>query len=480
MVVYLGNSKNVVINNAVSTISAELSKDATERLNYKKSGTYVKRPIQSKTAELYYDNNEAIANVVDIKQEDLIKSNFIHIESELQHDILEFYETLLNNNKTEFSLIIADYALFGAGAGEILVIDENNVKVDHVPQTLLEIILVKDKEGIEYPLVEVKDYTNKVVGYNRLFNFAYPDNFITANKGFELGQMLWYGSGQFNDFYDKPFYFQLVQDILSEMAVKECDTKTFNNGNQTSGIVYINKTGVQSLKVNRPFKEVEYDPDNLPEDDPDPVTAPPLPANVETLKTEIGKAGFGNSFFYEETDDPMAINYINLTNNNQDYVLKKLDKYKTEIYRRAKIPQERLMDSSVKESMNSQKTVAIWTIYLKSLDSSQQDFEQLLSDYLFFVYDETLDISIDVPEFEEFKIARAQLVISLFNNAGLTHENYIKQLNNIYEWVDTDNLNEWFSKEYFFNGKMLSDMVAQPTSDSTDAAGGMFDFNING
>jgi len=479
MVVYVGNSKNIVISNAVNEINAELSEDAKERLNYKKNGNYVKRPIQSKIAELYYDNNEAIANVVDIKQEDLIKSNYIHIESELQPDILEFYETLLNNNKKDFSLIIADYALFGAGAGEIIVIDDNNVKVDHTPQTLLEITLIKDDKGVEYPLVEVKDYNNKVVGYNRLFHFAYPDNFITSNKGFELGQMLWYGNGQFNDFYDKPFYFQLVQDILAEMAVKECDTKTFNNGNQTSGIVYINKTGVQSLKINNPLPDVEFDPEHLPEDDPEPVTTAPLPANVEVLKTEISKAGFGNSFFYEETDDAMDIKYINLTNNNQDYVLKKLETYKKEVYRRAKIPMERLMDSSIKESMNSQKTVAIWTIYLKSLDSAQQDFEQLISDYLFFVYDETLDISIDVPEFEEFKIARAQLAISLFNNGGLTHENYVKQLNNIYEWVDIDNLNEWYSKEYFFNGKLLSDMVTQPTSDSTDAAGGMFDFNIN-
>ena len=138
------------------------------------------------------------------------------------------------------------------------------------------------------------------------------------------------------------------------------------------------------------------------------------------------------------------------------------------------------MDSSIKESMNSQKTVAIWTIYLNSLNSAQQDFEQLLSDYLFFVYEETLDISIDVPEFEEFKIARAKLAMDLFNNAGLTHENYVKQLNSIYEWVEVDNLNEWYSKEYFFNGKLLSDLVTNPTSDTTDAAGGMFELNLNG
>ena len=337
MVVYLGNSKNIIINNAVNTINAELSKDAKERLNYKKDGNYVKRPIKSTVAELYYDNNEALANVIDIKQEDIIRTNFIHIESELQPDTLEFYENLFNNNKKELGLIIADQTLYGAGAGEILVIDENNVKMDHIPQTLLEIVLIKSDDNIEYPLIEVKDYNNKVVGYNKLFHFAYPDNFPDTYKKMELGQMFWYGGGQFNDFYDKPFYLQLVQDILSEMAVKEFDTKTFNNGNQLSGIVSINKSGVQSIGTNPVFKDVEYDPENLPDDDEgEPVTSSTLPSNVDTLKTEISKAGFGNAFFYEETDDPLKMEYINLTNNNQDYVIKKLESYKTEVYRRAK------------------------------------------------------------------------------------------------------------------------------------------------
>ena len=467
MVKYVGNAGNFIISNAVQQINTELATDVKKQLNYKKEGSYVKRPIKSAQAELYYDNNEALANVVDIKQEDIVKTNYIHIESELSPDIVAFYEKILNDNKKDLGLLIADHTLYGAGAGEILVVDENTVEIDHVPQRLLEIILIKDKEGTEYPLVEVKDYNNKVVGYNRLFSFFYPDNFMTEYKKFEIGYMFWYGGGQFNDFYDKPFYLQLVQDILSQISVKELDTKTFNSGNQLSGIVYINKSGVQSLNVNPPFKDVEFDTDNLPEDDEDPVTSSTLPANVETLKTELGKAGFGNAFFYEETDDPMEMGYVNLTNNNQDYVIKKLESYKTEVYRRAKIPQERLMDSSIKESMNSQKTVAIWTIYLNSLNSAQQDFEQLLNDYLFFIYNEILEVSIDVPEFEEFKIARAQLAMDLFKNGGLTHENYVKQLNSIYEWVETDNLNDWYSKEYFFNGKLLSDLTTDnSTSDS--------------
>lgn len=467
MVKYVGNTGNITISNAVQQISKELATDVKERLNYKKSGSYVKRPLSSRECELFFDNNEALANVVDIKQNDLVRTNYIHIDSELSPDIVEFYEKILNDNKKDFALVIADHTLFGAGAGEILVVDENTVKIDHVPQRLLELVLVKDNEGTEYPLVEVRDYTQKVVGYNKLFSFFYPDNFITEWKNFDLGYMFWYGGGQFNDFYDKPFYLQLIQDILSQMSVKELDTKTFNSGNQLSGIVYINKSGVQSINTNDVFKDVEFDPENLPEEDPDSVTSTVLPANVETLRTEINRAGFGNAFFYEETDDPMEIGYVNLTNNNQDYVIKKLESYKTEVYRRAKIPKERLMDSSIKESMNSQKTVAIWTIYLNSLNSAQQDFEQLINDYLFFVYDQILNVSIDVPEFEEFKIARAQLAKELFNNAGITHENYVKQLNSIYEWVETDNLKEWYSKEYFFNGKLLSDLTTDnSTSDS--------------
>ena len=70
MVTYLGNSQPI-INNSVNQINKELVKDAKERLSLKKSGNYVKRPIVTKTAEYYFDNSESIANVVEIKQEDL-------------------------------------------------------------------------------------------------------------------------------------------------------------------------------------------------------------------------------------------------------------------------------------------------------------------------------------------------------------------------------------------------------------------------
>ncbi len=473
MLHYLGNN-NITINNSIASINTELKKDEKERLNYVKQGNYVKRPIPSKTAEYYYDNNEALANVVDIKAEDIIKRNYISVESENNNpEIISFFEKLLNSNKKDFAFIIGDRTLYGAGAGEILTIDDSTVMVDHIPNRLLEIVIVKH-EDIEYPLVEVRDYNNKVVGFNRLFHFHYPENFPTTHKNFELGDMFWFGGGQFNDFYDKPFYLQLVQEINSQIVVRELDTKTFNKGNQLSGIVYINKSGVQDVKPNPIFNsEIELNLE-APEDDEEPVTSPVLPQNVEILKKEINSAGFGNAIFYDETDDPMSMNYINLTNNNQDYIIKKLESYKTEVYRRAKIPKERLMDSSIKESQNSHKTVAIWTIYIDSLNASQQDLEQLTSDYLFFVYDEDLIIDISIPEFEEFKIARAQVIMDLFNNAGVTHENYVLQLNKIFEWVDIDNLNTWYSKEFFYKGRMLSDMVNNQGDDFETMIGDLF------
>ena len=247
-----------VINNTVNTINQELARDAKEQLNITKEGNYVKRPIKAKQAEYYYDNNEAIANVVEIRREDTIQTNYIHIKSdiELSPDDLLFYEKLLNSNKTDLAHIISDNTLYGAGAGEILLIDESTVRINHIPQTQLEIILIKDTEGVEYPLVEVKDYNNKVVSYNRIFHYYYSENFPTTYKKLEIGYMFWYGGGMFNDFYDKPFYLQLQQDILSQISVKEGDTKTFNTGNQTSGIVYINKSGVQSINTN-PIIDIE-------------------------------------------------------------------------------------------------------------------------------------------------------------------------------------------------------------------------------
>jgi hypothetical protein len=464
------NQPKHLINSTINTINVELKKDVNEGLNIKKSGNYVKRPIKATLAEYYYDNNEALANVVNIKQEDIIKTNYIHIEDDDEDtsdpNTVDFFEQVLNENKEDLALLIGDHTLYGAGAGEIIAVDWNTVKINHIPQKRLEIILVK-LDGIEYPIVQVRDYKFSIVAYNRLLHFYYPDNFPYQIKSIDTGYMFWYGGGMFNDFYDKPFYLQLVQEINSQIVIRELDTQTFNTGNQLSGIVYINKSGVQSVAANPLFDDIDPNletPETIPTEPTDPNNPhhkidPNLPDNVETLKKEINKAGLGNAFFYEETDDPMQVNYINLTNNNQQYIINKLDSYKAEVYRRARIPIERLMDSGIKEAMNSHKTVAIWTIYLNSLNSQQQNFESLLSDYIFFIYQKELEVSIDVPEFEEFKIARAQLAMDLFNNAGLTHEAYVKRLNSIYEWVDVDNLSEWYCKDYFFNGKLLSDLT---------------------
>lgn len=468
--IYSLGTPSTIVNSSVKSINEDIAKRDNDRLNYKKQGSYVERPVKSDQAEYYYDNNEAVANVVDIKKEDLIKTNYINVESENEEDV-SFYETILNNNKKDLSLIVADHSLFGAGVGEIIAIDESTVVIDHVSNKLVEIVLVKDKDGDEYPLVEIKDYEKKVKGYSKIFNYYYPESLPNEHKGFELGYVFWYGGGQFNDFYDKPFYLQLVQEILSQIALKELDTKTLNSGNKLSGVVYINKTGITKIKPNN----VNYNHEDDPEDDDEPVVSSTLPENVEVLKKEINTAGLGNAFFYEETKDPMNIDYVNLTNNNQEYVIKKLSSLKKEVYRRGRIPPERYMDSSNKESMNSHKTVAIWEIYLKATNSQQQDFEQYLSDYLFFVYEEDHTVSITVPEFEDFKIAKLQLLFEMFNNAFITLDNAVIEANKIYDWVGLDGLDKWIAKERLYKGRLLTDLTNNTPFDFETTIGDLVD-----
>lgn len=354
---------------------------------------------------------------------------------------------------------MADHKLYGAGCGEIITLDESSAIVDHIPNGLVEILLVAI-EGVEYPIVEIKDYKNKVTGYCKIFNYFCPENFPDNYKEKPLGLVFWYGGGQFNNFYDKPFYLQLLQEINSQIVIRDLDTKTFNSGNQLSGIVVISRSGIDQLEVNG-LEELEP-----PEDDEESVTSQVLPQNVEVLKKEINKPGFGNAFFYEESDNPLKAEYINLTNNNQDYILKKLDSMKTEIYRRAKIPKERFMDTSIKESMNSKKTVAIWEMYITGTNSEQQPFEKLLSDYLFFVYEIDPVVSITVPEFEEHKIAKSQIILEFFNNGIVTLENAVLELNKVFDWIWTDNLDSWICKERLYNGRLLTDITN--TSPATD------------
>jgi len=401
------------------------------------------RPIGKDMAKFLYNESKIIANSIKIKKEDIITNNNFYTTKDETKILNHYIINCLNFNKEELGLIISDHELYGAGCGVIRKY-KGYAKIDHLKQEFIELIQYGFENEI-YPLVVyTNDHNTK---YFKLFDYYYPDNFNFNNETLE--QVFWFGGGQFNDFYSIPFYYQTIKDVLQVILNKVYDEQMLKNGNLISGIVYMNKSGVIKTRRNQPL--------NNPEDDGEPLTSIVLPSNVQVIKTQIENAGFGNIFLYEESKEPLDINYIKLSNDNYDYLLTKLENAKEELMSGALIPPERFMWVNVKEAMNSHKTMTIWNIYLNSLSSEQNKIITSLTDLFIILLDYEADIQINLPMIDELIASRQNLIIQAFQNGLITLRQAITQYNNLHNINEPINDNNPLLDERYFNYQPITD-----------------------
>jgi len=211
----------------------------------------------------------------------------------------------------------------------------------------------------------------------------------------------------------------------------------------------LNKTGVKTLKSNV----------NQVDDDGEPVPATlddVLPTYPSLLKKELNSSGFGNAIFYEESDQPLTANYVNLSQENYEYLDTKLNNLKDNLISRSKIPRERYMLNDIKESMNSQKTVAFWEIYTKYLASLQgHEIIPVIRNILEIIYGVTFKVSLTVPEFEEIKNSRINEIRENFKTGLITFGEAITEIANIEGKTVNLDENPLFD-EYFYNGQPMN------------------------
>ena len=252
---------------------------------------------------------------------------------------------------------------------------------------------------------------------------TYPDDFLFYN-GEKLGYAAIIGGDNIYQFYSLPYWVQDYKKILTQIAISEADYKTVANGNISSGILNINLEPQIAPAI-------EYDQNgNVVEQT----------SRQEIIENELRNANGGTAVIFTESNRQVKLDYVNLTNNNYNYLSDLGDKCQQSVLNDYNIPLVRLMINSEKESMNSNKTQSIWEIYTLNLRNEQKKWKQFINELLFELYGMDLTVDIDVPIFSDRREIEVKLLIDAWKEGALTLEQYITGLS---EYINVINLDDY-------------------------------------
>lgn len=442
--------KELIIKNKI--IDEELNRYQLERFKQYQNNdqtNYLRKPINPATALYFYNNSNAVANAIDILAEDVILTNYINLESETHNvEDLEFY---LNNSyfKIEYANVYKDYELFGAGCGVLTPSLENDMFFDifHIPQPMVSLKKVNFEGKLYIIACQYKSGLGNEAEFNyfKLDNNYYPADFKSYGEN-TLNTLHWLGSGQFYGHYNVPWITQIIDEASSQLALKKLNYKSFSTGNNSNGIVYFNQVGVKKMDVNLPAAQREALKKEVREDQAD--------FNASVIRSSVDKAGDSNALIYHESEEPMKIDYIAFNNDNYKYLEKKDENYENAILKRARIPSERLMSSNGNESINSQKTKAIWEIYVNNINARQTLPEMRLKDLTQTLYGMTdMRVGFEVPLFADIIQTKIDYITKLFDKGMLTLRTAIKLISPYLDWrIDVEDIDDEYLDRIYYNG----------------------------
>ena len=464
------------INKEVELIKSALDHEAQNKLSIatesdkKDTNTqskYLTPPINPVLASYYFDKNFMLARSCDILSEDIMLGNKINIT--VKEEINENKDTLsssdslditniinsVTKSQVELSYMCCDYELTGAACCKIVMFeDANEFRLIQLPIESLKIIKVNEPQLQSTPIYLVEQ--NLGIGtkkYYKILGETYPEEYHLFD-GQELGLAWWIGGDNFYKFFKKPKWLQSIESMNSQISIESLDTDKINSGNNVNGILFFNKES--GIPIPKP--QISNDSDA-----PDSELQSLLElSGAQTIAKELKAAGTGTAVLYEETKNPMSMQYTAISDNNYNYIQEKSKQADQKIISSFGIPRERYMINDVKESMNSHKTAAFWEIYTKSLNAKQLIYEEGLIDIIYECYPDLgveLDIDIEVPIFSDLVNAKVTVFTDLFLKGIITLKQtlillskYITDLN-----IDDYDFTNPIYDMRFFQGRPLDD-----------------------
>ena len=382
-------------------------------------------PVSMRNCLYVFENSSYVAKSARILANDVLFNNITLSSNDLTDDdvvlkeqVKQIQEYLMSNIDELYNLAV-DYYYSGWGAIEY-VWNNTQFSLKQIPIYTCKIKRITiNKEQVF--LLEQK--INSKTKYFKIMGETYPDDFLFYN-GEKLGYTAIIGGDNIYQFYSLPYWVQDYKKILTQIAIAEADYKTVANGNISSGILNINLEPQIAPAI-------EYDQNGNIIDQT---------SRQEIIENELLNANGGTAVIFTESNRPVKLDYVNLTNNNYSYLSDLGDKCQQAVLNDYNIPLVRLMINSEKESMNSNKTQSIWEIYTLNLRNEQKKWKQFLNELLFELYGMDLNVDIDVPIFSDRREIEVKLLIDAWKEGALTLEQYITGLS---EYINVINLDDY-------------------------------------
>lgn len=321
----------------------------------------------------------------------------------------------LNDNIDELYNLFVDYNYAGWGAIEY---SWNNTKftLQQIPIHTCSIIRVQFEGNQVYLL---KQKINSTTKYFKIMGEKYPENFMYYGS-IKLSHAVLIGGDNIYQFFSLPRWIQNYPKILTEIAIAKNNYKTVSNGNISSGVLNINLEPQRAPPIN-------YDANDNPVRQKN---------REEIISEELQSANGGTAVIFTESNRPMNMDYVNLSNSNQSYLSELGKECEQAVFNDYNIPLVRMMINTEKESMNSDKTKSIWEIYTLNLQNEQKTPKQLLKELIYELYTIAVDVDISTPIFSDRREIETKLLSQAWNDGALTLKQYITGLSDYLNVID--------------------------------------------
>ena len=385
-------------------------------------------PINMKDCLYVFENSSHVAKCCRILAADIIYNEitltYDDIEDPSGHEInqLRKINDYLNDNKDELYNLAVDYNYAGWCAVEY-VWNNTRFSLQQIPIYSCTIIRVTVDDNEVYLL---KQKINSTTKYFKIMGEKYPDNFMQYNN-IPLGHASLMGGDNIYQFFSLPKWIQDYQKILTEIAITKINYRTVSNGNISSGVLNINLE--PQLKP-----PITYDAQGN--------VVPPekIRSREDIIAEELQSANGGTAVIFTESNRPVNLDYVGLSNNNSSYLSELGLNCQQAVLNDYNIPLVRLMINTEKESMNSDKTKSIWEIYTLNLKNEQSQYKQFIKELIKELYSLNVNVDITLPIFSDRREIETSLLSTAWNDGALTLQQFIIGLS---EYLNIIDLNDY-------------------------------------
>ena len=412
-------------------------------------------PIPMRDCLFVFKNSSHVAKSCRILASDIIYNEITltpsidDADEHLLNQVQKINEYLLKNIDELYNLAV-DYYYAGWCAMEYA---WNNTRftLKQIPIHSCTITKIQEQGETIYLL---KQKINSTTHYFKIMGETYPENFLQYG-GEPLKYASLIGGDNIYQFFSLPKWVQDYKKILTEIAITDSDYRTVSNGNISSGVLNIN-----------------LEPQLKPPITYDPVTGEVIPqekvkSREDVISEELQSANGGTAVIFTESNRPMNMDYVGLTNNNQSYLKELGNECRQSVLNDYNIPLARLMINTEKESMNSNKTQSIWEIYTLNLKNEQKPFKLFISELIMELYSIPVDVDISLPIFSDRREIEIKILTDVWNNGALTLEQYITSLSEYLPVIDLNDY-DFTINPYIWSYRKISELEDTMNSDDLE------------